>query len=91
MSSSIRRVVCVLITLLALSLPLAAQAGPDRGERAAQGFLSILWERLTAPFTVLWSADTTDTSGQTDPAGTITPTPGSEVLPDGRSVIDPLG
>jgi hypothetical protein len=90
MSSSIRRTVCVLMALLALSLPLAAQAGPDRGEHAAQGFLSILWERLASPFTILWSADTTDSSGQTDPAGTPTPTdPGA--VTDGRSVIDPLG
>jgi hypothetical protein len=88
MSHNVRRVLLVLTVLLSLSLPLAAQADPDRPEARAERFLNLVWDRLTVPFAALWNG-TPEASDPTPPAGsgTIAPT----TTTDGRSVIDPLG
>jgi hypothetical protein len=95
MSHHARRILLVLTALLSLSLPLAAQIQPDRqadrGEPRGERFLSLIWERLTAPLAALGIGG----SDPTDPAspGTVPPPP----LPDpgngtdGRSILDPLG
>jgi hypothetical protein len=84
-SYNVRRVLLSLTVLLSLSLPLAAQADPNRQDLKAERFLALVWERLTAPFTALW-AGAPDAS---DPASPGTGDPASTT--DGRSVIDPLG
>jgi len=90
MSNKIRRTVIILATLVALSLPLAAQARPDRNqgrqdrqESRTERFFVLLWEHLTAPFAVF-----RDTTGTTLPPP---PPAGSGDDTDGRSILDPIG
>lgn len=85
MSHNARRVLLSLTVLLSLSLPLAAQVDPDCQDLKAERFLTMVWERLTAPFTALWAG----APEASDPASLGTEDPASTT--DGRSVIDPLG
>jgi hypothetical protein len=90
MSRQARRVVCVLVVLLPLSLPVAAQA--DREPlQVAQGVLAALWNALTAPFSALWTqgAESVPDANRIDTPILREPTPGSPS--DGRSTLDPLG
>ncbi|HEX3532062.1 MAG TPA: hypothetical protein VH988_33805 [Thermoanaerobaculia bacterium] len=91
MSSKTRRTVIVLAALVTLSLPLVAQARPERNQdrqdrhgARTEGFLTRLWEHLTAPFSVFLDGTTGPTLSApppTDPGDTT----------DGRSILDPIG
>jgi hypothetical protein len=91
MSSKTRRTVMVLAALATLSLPFVAHARPgrqqnrqDRQEARTEGFFTLLWERLTAPFAVFQD-------GTVD-APIVPPPPADPgVTTDGRSIIDPIG
>jgi hypothetical protein len=95
MSHNARRILLVLTALLSLSLPLAAQVQsdrqPDRGESRAERFLTLVWERLTAPFAALGIGG----PEASDPAspGIVPPPPPPDAGngTDGRSILDPLG
>jgi hypothetical protein len=89
MSRAARRFLVVLVALLSLSLPLAAQARPGRSDNGAESFLtamSALWHRLAVSVGALWAADTTDGDTTQTP-----PPPAPDDSTDGRSTIDPLG
>jgi hypothetical protein len=87
MSNTVRRIAAAFAILLALSLPLAAQALPGRS-MSLSSLLAALWQRLAAPVAALWAEDTTSTP-TSDPATTTDLT--TDPNPDGRGVIDPLG
>lgn len=96
MSHGSRRTLVALVTLFALSLPLAAQPHSASAGDLGRGLLAALWDRLTAPFSALWAADSETPSvpppGTSDATPVPTPTPvPPEAEADGRSVIDPLG
>jgi len=92
MSHASRRPLAIFLTLLSLSLPLAAQPRREQqSARASRDVLAVLWDHLAASFSGLWSSDSA-----AEPEGTEgTPAPLPETTPppvtDGRSVLDPLG
>jgi hypothetical protein len=93
MSNGTRRTLSVLCLSLVLCMPLQAQTAP-RTVDTLSGFLSALWDRLSAPLVSMWAADETDGRSTIDPLGGNT---AGETCPDGcsttdgRSTIDPLG
>ncbi len=91
MSSKTRRTVIILVTFATLSLPLVAQARPDRNqdrqdrqENRTESFFALLWEHLTAPFAVFQDSTRGTTLPPPPPAGSGDDT-------DGRSILDPIG
>jgi hypothetical protein len=99
MSHHARRILLVLTALLSLSLPLAAQTQSDRQsdrqadrrEPRGERFLSLIWERLTAPLAALGigGPDAADPASPGTVPPPVLPDPGNGT--DGRSILDPLG
>jgi len=91
MSHASRRPLVIVLILLSLSLPLAAQPRREKDGGASRGVLSVLWDHLTASLSGLWSSDSA--AGPQGPETSPIPPPESAPTQDldGRSVIDPLG
>lgn len=86
------RVVPLVLVLLALALPAAAQ--PTGEPRANLDRLaSVLWERLSSPLASLWEKGRgiIDPAGVTAPDSTSTTTTPPPPPTPGRGVIDPDG
>jgi hypothetical protein len=88
--SRIHRILLTLVALLALSLPLAAQARPSQDGNPAASLLAAVWERLTAPLSALWAAASPATSVPVPPPPPP-PIQDPGASTDGRSTIDPIG
>jgi len=93
MSHGSRRALVVLLALASLSLPLAAQ--PHReSARTSPPCLAELWNRWnqwTASLSALWSQDSDAGPATTEDTPAPRPESTPPPVPDGRSVIDPLG
>lgn len=85
MTRRTRRTLSLLCLSVVLCLPLQAQPRLPQPADALSGFLSSLWERVSAPLASLWAADETDGRGAVDPDGQPVPTT------DGRGACDPDG
>lgn len=85
-----RRLVSALLLLAVFALPLNAQTAPGREAEGLTfgGWLSALWETLSAPLTILWEADETDGAGIWDPNGAQGQSTGTG---DGAGIWDPNG
>lgn len=91
MSHASRRSLVIVLVLLSLSLPLAAQPRREKDGGASRDVLAVLWDHLTASLSGLWSSDSAARPEGTEGNPVSLPENPPPPVLDGRSVIDPLG